>query len=181
MKLSLPSFPDLWKPATARHRRARRGFWWCCCSGSGLGSGGGSEGGSGIAASQCTACVTERFPLRMQIDISGVSADICLDCPGLDGTYITNIPGPCTNVLSNIGTLCGLQSSVTVMVDFNIPTAKYRLTVSINNGLRGMNWQHTQDTPIDCMNLMAFSVPPSPAINSCDITGSTCLVTALTP
>jgi hypothetical protein len=141
-------------------------------------------------------------PIELQIDIAGLAArDNCAGCPELDGTYFVQgdvtcqfgAPGNHLAYCTATGQPCGTGGQFTgiaLHIDREADaegrttcadgTGRVRLRVALEASLAA--WTITLDaTEVDCRFDGLELLPDESRCSNCDLSGSTCRVTAVAP
>lgn len=128
----------------------------------------------------CLKCTAGTCHTSYQVVITGVVAGSCgSDCTTLNGTF--SVTGTCTAGVAcqwsvSVAAVCGFSGLLTLQV-YRPVTA----TIALASFDSSTNWIATLDAGggnVDC-GFSSQSLANSPFGSPCDITASTCLVTAL--
>ena len=143
----------------------------------------------------CNNC-TGITPTSWQVQISGVANSDCTGCSALNGTFIlTSGTSPCASLASNpcfayyrfgYRVICtdGAYEELHLWLNAS------GIRVEVYSGFRDVNdcvygggvrhrWSASVTSPWNCAGASALSLSPVYSVVMCNISGSTCLVTAL--
>jgi hypothetical protein len=125
----------------------------------------------------CIWCTSGTQPSQLQVVVSGISNNSCLDCASVDGTYVLDSAAPS-------GTTCVWGLDISGACSYigvgALVSSATNLTVFIfrSGALTSLSWRVSP--PPDCATWSSLSLPVNANDGTtCTATGSTCLVTSL--
>ena len=100
----------------------------------------------------CAACTDGSVPFQVQVDIEGLTANGCANCPTLNATYITqrSVPSPCCWYLDFSPVACALSTTYRRMLVAVAPAFPSLATLAVTMG-NNVGAGSTCDIPITAL------------------------------